>query len=179
VRTEFHRERQWRFARSAFCRTLPTGAAPINPLCETLCELCETLCPLDYLLRVGVAEWTLPRATHLRRNRRALDVARRCQGARSAVQPGAFPGRDSREAVRLVAATFSSTIRVYSAGEHLPYAIIRLRRPTVSQDASVNSIIMRGSEAGDRRVRLLMPGKWERGCARQRSTGRSVRQGSR
>ena len=54
-------------------------------------------------------------------------------------QSGAFPDRASKEAERLVAAIFSSTMREYSAGEHFPHAIMRLRRPTVSHDAQAIS----------------------------------------
>jgi hypothetical protein len=59
-----------------------------------------------------------------------------------------------------VAAIFSSTMREYSAGEHLPHAIIRLRRPTVSNEAKAISIIITGIEAGLRRLRLVIPERW-------------------
>ena len=75
-------------------------------------------------------------------------------------QSGAVPDRASKEAERLVAATFSSTMREYSAGEHFPPAIMRLRRPTVSHDAQAISIIITGSEAGLRRVRLVISERW-------------------
>ena len=47
-----------------------------------------------------------PSAPYLRRNRRALAVARTCQGASSAASPGDLPDR-RREAERLDAANFS------------------------------------------------------------------------
>jgi hypothetical protein len=102
----------------------------------------------------------MPWTTYLRRNRRAFDVARTCHGARTAAQSGAFPDRASKEAERLVAAIFSSTMREYSAGEHFPHAIMRLRRPTVSHDAQTISIIITGSEVGLRRVRLVISERW-------------------
>jgi adenine-specific DNA methylase len=75
-------------------------------------------------------------------------------------QSGAFPDRENKEAERLVAAIFSSTMREYSAGEHFPHAIMRPRRPTVSHDAHAISIIITGSEAGLRRVRLVISERW-------------------
>ena len=59
-----------------------------------------------------------------------------------------------------MAAIFSITMRVYSAGEHFPLAIMRLRLPTVSHDAQAISIIITGSEAGLRRVRLVISERW-------------------
>ncbi len=59
-----------------------------------------------------------------------------------------------------MAAIFSSTMRVYSAGEHFPDATMRLRRPIVSHDAQAISIIITGSEAGLRRVRLVISQRW-------------------
>jgi hypothetical protein len=106
------------------------------------------------------ARSVMPLTTYLRRNRRAFDVALACQGARSAAQSGAFPDRESKEAERLVAAIFSSTMREYSVSEHFPHAIKRLRRPTVSHDAQAISIIITGSEAGLRRVRLIISQRW-------------------
>ena len=47
--------------------------------------------------------------------------------------------------MRLAADIFSSTIREYSAGEHLPRAIIRLRRAIVSQEANASSVTIRAS----------------------------------
>jgi hypothetical protein len=107
-----------------------------------------------------VARSAMPSITYLRRNRRTFDVARTCHGARSVAQSGAFLDRASKEAERLVAAIFSSTMREYSAGEHFPDAIMRLRRPTVSHDARAISIIITGSEAGLRRVRLVISDRW-------------------
>ena len=69
---------------------------------------------------------------YLRRNRLALAVAFACQGATSDAGDGARRDRASTLAERLKAATFSRTIRAYSAGEHVPCNIIRLRWPIVS-----------------------------------------------
>jgi hypothetical protein len=63
----------------------------------------------------------------IRRNRRTLALARTCQGASKAVHVGACPERVSTDADRVAADIFSITIREYSAGEHLPHAIMRLR----------------------------------------------------
>jgi hypothetical protein len=62
-----------------------------------------------------------------RRNRRALALARTCQGASRAVHVGACPERANTDADRVAADIFSRTIREYSAGGHLPRAIMRLR----------------------------------------------------
>ena len=50
---------------------------------------------------------------------------------------------------------FSATIREYSAGEHLPCAIIVPRR-LVSHEASARSTIISGKGAGFLRRRVLM-----------------------
>jgi hypothetical protein len=84
---------------------------------------------------------------YLRRNRRTFDVARTCQGARSGGLIGSLPLSRKQEAERLVAAIFSYTIREYSAGEHVPRALIRLRRPTVSHEANGNSVIITDNDA--------------------------------
>jgi hypothetical protein len=83
-------------------------------------------------------------------------VARRCHGAKMATQSGARPDRESMHAECVVAAIFSSTIREYSAGEHLPRAIICTRWPIVSQEANANSVIMKGAEVGFRRLRFFI-----------------------
>ena len=98
---------------------------------------------------------------HFRRSRRAFEVARRCQGAIRAVQSGACLDRASADAERVAADIFSTTIREYSAGEHLPRAIIRLRRPTVSHEENANSVIITATDAGLLRLRLLIAGKWD------------------
>jgi hypothetical protein len=53
--------------------------------------------------------------------------------------------------VRVAADIFSSTIREYSAGEHLPRPIIRLRRQIVSHEANVSSVNITGTEVDFRR----------------------------
>jgi hypothetical protein len=91
-----------------------------------------------------------------RRNRRAFAFARPCQGDRRAVQSGRFLDRTSVDAEPVVADIFSSTIREYSAGEHLPRAIIRLRCAIVSHEAKASSDIITGSELGFRRRRRFI-----------------------
>lgn len=54
------------------------------------------------------------------------------------------------------AATFSRTMRRYSAGEHLFCAISNVRRAMVSQDASIKSVIIIGSDDVLRRLRVVM-----------------------
>ena len=83
-------------------------------------------------------------------------MARRCQGAKTAVQSGPRRDRESEDADRVAADIFSITIREYSAGKHVPRAIIALRRPMVSQEASANSIIISGKGAGLLRRRVVM-----------------------
>ena len=102
--------------------------------------------------------WRRQTTSHFRRNRRAFDVARRCHGARMATQSGVR--LESTDAERVVAAIFSSTIREYSAGEHLPSAIICPRRPIVSQGANAISIIIKGTKAGFLRLRFSLPSQW-------------------
>ena len=86
------------------------------------------LCLLDYFCR----------------NRRAFALARLCQGASKGVQSGTCLDRARTDAVRVAADSFSSTIREYSAGEHSPRAIMRLRRAIVSQDAHASCVIIAG-----------------------------------
>ncbi len=90
----------------------------------------------------------LGQAPYFPRSRRALDVARVCQGAISAIQSGTGPDRISAAQDRSEAAIFSSSIRAYSVGEHVPCTIIKLRQPIVSQDANASSIIITGNDAG-------------------------------
>lgn len=90
-----------------------------------------------------------------------------CQGARRAVISGAIHDRASKAPDRWAAALFSSSIREYSAREHEPCAIKRARRPTVSHEAYVSSIIIAGNELGRRRDRLLIVRKWDGGGSGQ------------
>jgi hypothetical protein len=76
-------------------------------------------------------------------------------------QSGACLDRASTDAERVAADIFSSTIREYSAGEHVPRAIIRVRRPTVSHEENANSDIIAANDAGLLRLRLLIAGRWE------------------
>ncbi len=50
---------------------------------------------------------------------------------------------------RFAASTFSVDMRLYSAGEHVPCAIIMVRRMTVSQDAAASWLIMTESAKGE------------------------------
>jgi hypothetical protein len=119
------------------------------------------------------------RSTCLARSRRALDLAFRCQGARTAVQSGVRRDRESTDTERVVAATFSSTIREYSAGEHLPRAIICPRRPIVSQDANAISIIIKGNGTDFLRRRFPMIRRWEPTVGAARSVASSRRTATR
>jgi hypothetical protein len=76
-------------------------------------------------------------------------------------QSGACLDRASTDADCVAADIFSSTIREYSAGEHVPRAIINVRRPTVSHEENANSVIIPASDAGLLRLRLLIAGRWE------------------
>src|ERR1700722_10384528 len=100
-------------------------------------------------------------ARHFRRSRRAFEVARRCQGAMRADQSGTCLERASTDADRVAADIFSSTIREYSPGEHVPRAIIRVRRPTVSHEENANSVIIAANDAGLLRFRLLIACRWD------------------
>ena len=87
-------------------------------------------------------------------------MARRCQGFRSVATPGIFFARTSADVERAAADIFSRSIREYSAGEHVPRAIINERRPIVSHEASANSAMI---TAGDRGAfRLRMSWRWGR-----------------
>jgi hypothetical protein len=55
--------------------------------------------------------------------------------------PGIFFARTSVDVERAAADIFSRNIREYSAGEHVPRAIITERQPIVSHEASTNSAI--------------------------------------
>ena len=118
--------------------------------------------------------WRRQTTSHFRRSRRAFDVARRCQGARTAAQLGVRLDRESTDADRVAAAIFSRTIREYSAGEHFPRAIICPRRPIVSQDAIAISIIIKGTEVGFLRIRFFIPNQWSN-AAGQQATNRAPR----
>jgi hypothetical protein len=54
------------------------------------------------------------------------------------------------------AAIFSRTMRRYSAGEHVFRAISNVRRAMVSQEASINSVIITGSDDVLRRLRAVI-----------------------
>ena len=94
-------------------------------------------------------------------------MARRCHGATIALQSGVRSNRANADAERVAADIFSSTIREYSAGEHLPRAIICPRRPIVSQDANAISIIIKGTEVGFLRIRFFIPNQWSNAAGEQ------------
>ncbi len=112
-----------------------------------------------------------PTAHRFLRRRLAFAVARRCQGASTA----RVPRPDIMARVeRCNAAAFSMTMRLYSAGVHVSWAIIKVRRTIVSHDASIISVIIKGSARLRRLVDLRMvPEKITRsGRYRWRSAGR-------
>jgi hypothetical protein len=74
---------------------------------------------------------------------------------------GACPDRAIADAERVAADIFSRTIREYSAGEHVPRAIIRLRRPTVSQEANANFVTLTVNDADLLRLCFLIADRWE------------------
>src|SRR5215831_64427 len=80
------------------------------------------------------------------RKRLALATARVRQGA-STEAVDALPALNtSRDADVAAASAFSRTIRRYSSGEQAFWAIRRVRRAIVSQDTSISSVIITGSE---------------------------------
>ena len=92
----------------------------------------------------------------MRLSRRAFAVARRCQGARSAARPGALFARTSVEVERAAAAIFSRSMREYSADEHVPRAIMNMRRLIVSHEATASCAIITDDDSGALRFRLRM-----------------------
>jgi hypothetical protein len=76
-----------------------------------------------------------------------------CHGSINADAVGGFDRPRSADD-RLNAIAFSCTIRAYSAGEHVPRAIIKVRRPIVSQEARVISSKVSGSNVDRRRLRF-------------------------
>jgi hypothetical protein len=76
-----------------------------------------------------------------RRSRLAFTRVRLTKGANIA----AWPRPLMRAPIDIcTAATFSAVMRRYSAGVHVPWAIIRVRRKIVSQDATVSRAIIIG-----------------------------------
>ena len=57
---------------------------------------------------------------------------------------------------RVAASTFSADMRLYSAGEHVPCAIIIVRRMIVSQDAAASWLIMTERANGEVFERFFM-----------------------
>jgi len=97
-----------------------------------------------------------PTRPYFLRSRLAFAVALACHGASNEAADGAFRDRPSKAADWPSAAAFSCTILAYSVGEHVPCTIIRLRRPIVSQEARLSSIIIPGRDRATRRLRLLI-----------------------
>ena len=87
------------------------------------------------------------------RRRLAFAAARRCQGASTArmPRPDIAASVEDRNA-----AAFSMTMRLYSAGLQAFWAIIKVRRAIVSHDASIISVIIKGSARLRRRTDLRM-----------------------
>jgi len=93
----------------------------------------------------------------------AFAVARSCQGAIIArvPRPDIAASVEDRNA-----AAFSMTMRLYSAGLQVLWAIIKVRRAIVSHDASIISVIIKGRARLRRRTDLRMVPKnvdWSRG----------------
>jgi len=88
-----------------------------------------------------------------RRSRLTFASVRLTNGANSA----AWPRPLMSAAIDIwTAAAFSAVMRRYSAGVQVPWAIIRLRRKTVSQDAIVRRAIIIGRAKDEFRAGFLM-----------------------
>jgi DDE_Tnp_1-associated len=84
--------------------------------------------------------WAEPNlAYYFRRSRFTFARVRLTNGANTAALPRP---RMSAAVENCIAATFSATMRRYSAGVHVPCAIIRARRKIVSQDAAASRAII-------------------------------------
>ena len=90
----------------------------------------------------------------LRRNRRELGLARSCQGLRMPAKSSRFFNRATTHTEPAVAASFSSTVLEYSAGEHLCRDISRVRQAIFSQDASTSPVSINGAYLA--RLRFLI-----------------------
>ena len=84
--------------------------------------------------------------SYFRRSRFAFAVAPLCQGARRADGLLRAPRCGAAQA-RCAAFAFSNTMRRYSAGEHVPSAIISMRRAIVSHEAKASSASMKGGKS--------------------------------
>jgi hypothetical protein len=82
-------------------------------------------------------------------------VARLCHGTSAALFPSPYI---TASADCCNAAAFSDVMRWYSAAEHVPWTIIRLRSAIVSHDAIINSVIISGRARLRRRVSFFMTG---------------------
>jgi hypothetical protein len=89
------------------------------------------------------------------RKRFALATARRCQGANTEAVVAMPRLETSFEPDAVAASTFSLSIRLYSAGEHLFCAISSIRRVNVSHDANIRSVIIVGRDVF-RRLRTVI-----------------------
>jgi hypothetical protein len=117
-----------------------------------------------------------PAARRRLRRRLAFAVARRCQGASTARVPR--PDITAR-VERCNAATFSMTMRLYSAGVQVSRAIIEVRRAIVSHDTSIISAIIKGSARLRRRIGLRMVPKTLMVTTAQVAVGQAVSRCSR
>jgi hypothetical protein len=90
------------------------------------------------------------------RRRLAFATARLRQGAKIEVIDALPPLERNFNPDVAAASAFSSTIRRYSAGEHLFCAISIVRRAIVSQDAIIRSVIMTGRDSLLRLLRGFM-----------------------
>ena len=117
--------------------------------------------------RVGNA----PTAQRFLRRRLAFAAARRCQGASTARVPR--PNITARVEC-CNAAAFSMTMRLYSAGLQVFCAIIKVRRAIVSHDASIISVIIKGSARLRLRTDLRMDRKRLIGTTAQVAVGPAV-----
>jgi hypothetical protein len=90
------------------------------------------------------------------RRRSALATAWLRQGDISEVIDALPPLEMNFNPDAAAASAFSATIRRYSNGEHVFCAISSVRRAIVSQDATIRSAIMPGSDKFLRHLRVFM-----------------------
>jgi hypothetical protein len=90
------------------------------------------------------------------RRRFAFAVARLCQGAMREVIDARPPLEINFRPDSIAATGFSRNIRWYSVGEHVFCQISIVRRPIVSQEASVRSAINKGTKTALRDLRAFM-----------------------
>jgi hypothetical protein len=101
-------------------------------------------------------EWAVFKGFYFFRSRLAFTVTRLYQGARREANDDLPPLEINFMPVSIAASAFSRTMRRYSAGEHLFFAIKSVRRVIVSQDAIVRFVINTGRDIFLRRFRAFM-----------------------